>query len=476
MSHEDKDEKTNIATQLVKMVSHYELFHDTFNNGYISLSREGHIENWPLDGELIKSWLAHQYYEQTGLVPSKSALSDAISTLLGLAKFKGPEHQVYNRVAKSNNSYYIDLGDAEWRCIEVNAGGWKVLSQAPVRFKRGQACHAIPVAKRGGDIAALWDFLNIKNEGERLLTLSWMLDCLRTDTDYPLLIIEGEQGSAKSSTQKRIKALIDPSAMELRATLKKPQELVIAAQNDHLLSYNNLSYLPPELQDILCNLATGGSFGQRELYTNMGEIMVDIRRPVILNGISGLISAQDLSERCIHLELPSISENKRESGVDLDARFKAAHPYLMGGLLDLFSNALGELPKVIIENKPRMTDFFRLGIAVARVLGYEDEYFINAYATNQAIGVRKGLESSPVAMALETFIENNPSGYSGNLKQLLERLNPHRPDESAGWPRSPKGLKSALNRQQSAFRKMGISIYFDPTRQSDGYQVQIEKI
>jgi len=476
MGFEEKEGKKNISTQLVEMVSHYELFHDDFNKGYIALTQNGHIENWPLDGDMLKSWLAHQYYENHKIVPSKSALGDAISTLRGQAQFKGARCQVYNRVAKYGGIYYIDLGDTEWTCVEFHNGNWTVCPKAPVRFIRGPASHAMTIPKREGDIASLWSFLNIKNKGDQLLVLTWMLDSLRSDTDYPLLIIEGEQGSAKSSTQKRIKALIDPSAMELRTNFKKSQDVVIASQNDHLLSYNNLSYLNPEMQDVLCNLATGGNFGTREFYTNMGEVMVDIRRPVVMNGISGLVSAQDLSERCIHLELPPIPDCFRESATELEAKFSNSYPSLLGNLFDLFASALEELPAVVTDSKPRMADFYRLGIAVARVLGLNDEDFIEAYRGNQALGVRKGLESSPVAIALEAFMEDRITGFSGNLKRLLEQLYRYRPDESLGWPKSAKGLKSALQRQQSAFRKIGVSIYFDSKRQSDGYHVFIEKL
>lgn len=476
MSYEQNTDKENIATQLIKMVSRYELFHDAFNKTYVSLEQNGHIENWPLEGNKIKRWLAQQYYSENKNTASKSALGDAISTLSGQAEFKGKKHTVYNRVAKLEDNYYLDLGDKDWNCIQINTEGWTVKPKAPVKLIRSASFHALPTPKRQGDITAIWDFLNVTNKGEQLLLLTWMIDCMRPETDYPLLILEGEQGSAKSTTQKHIKALLDPSSMDLRAGLKKPQDLIIATQSDHLVSYNNLSYLKPELQDLLCCLSTGGSIGMRELYTNIDEVMIDIQRPVVMNGISELISAQDLSERCLHLRLPSISEQSRESSKELNIRFNSAYPYLLGSLLDLFVDSLKELQNVVTKEKPRMADFNQLGIAVARTLSLEDKDFITAYTDNQALGIRKGLESSPVAIALEAFLEDGLTSYSGNIKGLLEKLNRYRPDESVGWPRSPKGLKSALQRQQTAFRKIGILVEFEHQRQTNGYQVQIKTI
>lgn len=474
MSYEQNTDKENIATQLITMVSRYELFHDPFNKTYISLEQNGHIENWPLEGRKIKRWLAQQFHKENQTTAAKSALGDAISTLSGKAEFEGAKHTVYNRVAKLKGNYYLDLCDQNWNCIQLNTEGWTVIPKAPVKFVRSASSHAIPMPKGRGDITAIWDFLNVTNKGEQLLLITWMVDCLRPETDYPLLILEGEQGSAKSTTQKHIKALLDPSSMDLRAGLKKPQDLIIATQSDYLVSYNNLSYLKPELQDLFCCLSTGGSIGMRELYTNIDEIMIDIQRPVVMNGISELISAQDLSERCLHLRLPSISESKRQSGNELSERFNKAYPYLVGSLLDLFVKTLNELQGVVTKENPRMADFSKLGIAVTRALGLKDQEFLTAYADNQALGIRKGLESSPVAIALEAFLEDGLTIYTGNLKGLLEKLNPYRPDESAGWPKSPKGLKSALQRQQTAFRKIGILIEFEHQRQANGYQVQVK--
>jgi hypothetical protein len=92
--------------------------------------------------------------------------------------------------------------------------------------------------------------------------------------------------------------------------------------------------------------------------------------------------------------------------------------------------------------------------------------------------VQKELDSSPVAVAIEVFLEDNSSGYTGNLQGLLDQISPYRfkSDELAGWSVSAKRLKTELQRQQAAFRKVGVHINFDDQRRSDGYQVRIERI
>ena len=44
---------------------------------------------------------------------------------------------------------------------------------------------------------------------------------------------------------------------------------MIAANNGHLLAFDNLSGLLAWLSDALCRLASGGSFAVRQLYTMM---------------------------------------------------------------------------------------------------------------------------------------------------------------------------------------------------------------
>ena len=119
----------------------------------------------------------------------------------------------------------------------------------------------------------------------------------------PLLAISGEQGSAKTVLSKMLKALVDPNVAPVRALPREQRELMIAANNGHVLAFDNLSGLPPWLSDALCRLATGGSFAVRQLYTNEDEILFQAARPLLVNGIEDVISRPDLADRSIFLTL-----------------------------------------------------------------------------------------------------------------------------------------------------------------------------
>ena len=91
-----------------------------------------------------------------------------------------------------------------------------------------------------------------------------MLAVLRPHGPYPVLVLSGEQGSAKSTFSKILCALLDPNAAPLRALPREDRDLFIAATNSHLLTFDNVSGLPSGISDTLCRLATRGGFAVRQ--------------------------------------------------------------------------------------------------------------------------------------------------------------------------------------------------------------------
>jgi hypothetical protein len=53
------------------------------------------------------------------------------------------------------------------------------------------------------------------------------------------------------------------------------------------------------MSDAFCRLATGAGFSTRRLYTDSEEVIIEARRPVIVNGIGDLIQMPDLADRTL---------------------------------------------------------------------------------------------------------------------------------------------------------------------------------
>jgi hypothetical protein len=142
----------------------------------------------------------------------------------------------------------------------------------------------LPHAKHGGDVQALREFLNLVNDTGFVLVVAWLLAALRDHGPYPVLVLAGEQGSAKSTLSSILRSLLDPNTAPLRALPREDRDLFIAANNGYVLAFDNVSGLPAWISDTLCRLATGGGFAVRQLYTDQDEILFDAQRPIILNG------------------------------------------------------------------------------------------------------------------------------------------------------------------------------------------------
>ncbi len=127
----------------------------------------------------------------------------------------------------------------------------------------------LPMPQRGGSLEQLTSLLNLPDRGDLVLVTTWLLATLRHGGPYPLLVIAGEQGSAKTVLSKMLRALVDPNTAPVRTLPREERDLFIAANDGHVLAFDNLSALPPWLSDTLCRLASGGSFAvrHRQLYS-----------------------------------------------------------------------------------------------------------------------------------------------------------------------------------------------------------------
>src|SRR5690606_10811672 len=118
----------------------------------------------------------------------------------------------------------------------------------------------------------------------------------------PAMHLSGEQGTGKSTQARAVRRLIDPSASPLRAPPKEVRDLLVGALNGWVLAIDNISSINAQLSDALCRLSTGGSISERSLYTNCDEILIEVQRPIILNGIEDMAARPDLAERGLHIE------------------------------------------------------------------------------------------------------------------------------------------------------------------------------
>ena len=314
-------------------------------------------------------------------------------------------------------------------------------------------------------------FLNLKDDRDWVLVQVWLVAALRPAWPFVIMILYGEQGSAKTTAQRLLRALIDPNKAPLRSAPRSEQDLAIAGRNGWCLAYDNLSWVPRWLSDALCRVATGGGFATRRLYTDDEEEIFEGKRPILLNGIENVATSGDLLDRSVLLFLQTIEEEDRRDEEEFWAAFRDAHPRILGALLDALSTALRNLPDVKLDRVPRMADFTKLGIAAEPALDCQPGDFLAAYRENRDSVHEDALEASVLAKEFVAFVGSLGSPWEGTATQLFEELNEDLDDKvrrQKGWPKTPAVLGGMLRRLAPSLRGVGIGIEFrqDPGKGS----------
>jgi hypothetical protein len=463
------------ADVLARLLNSAKLFHTPDERCFAAVYVNGHRRVLEIGGIGFRDLLLHRYYQATGTVPNAEAVKGATRLFAAQARFDGEEHQAHVRVAHQDGCIYLDLADAQSRCVEVRPGGWNIVSEPPVYFLHPPGMLPLPVPVRGSSVQELYSLLNLPSERDFVLVTAWLLGTLMPCRAHPILLIRGSHGSCKTQTTAFLKSLVDPSSCFYRALPKNPEDLQIAAMNAHVLAFDNISSVPDWLSDALCRLATGSGYGTRQRYTDRGEVLFDAVRPVILNGIPNFVEREDLADRCLGIELRPPDGRLRTTD-DLFAEFEEARPRILGALLDLVAHGLQCRPHIRTDWLPRMADFAAHAMACETAL-WPSGTFKQAFLYNQQAIIDSAIDADPVATAIcrlmrsrtmrtmRTLNSKHLCGYwSGTASALMTALRTVLDDagETGGttWPKTAHALSNRVHRAELFLRKTGIHIEY----------------
>ena len=462
-----------IAEQSVALAAADELFHAPDQQTFASLDRDNHRETWRIRSKPYKLLLRGRLYAK-GVVATDSALDDAIATLEGKALFEGPQCPVNVRTAQANGNLYIDLCNDAWEVVEIAADGWRVTSQCPVKFVRKDGMLPLPRPIAGGRMEQLRQFINVTDDDWHL-AVAWLMAAMRPNGPYPILVVNGEHGSCKSTTCRRLRSLVDPNSAPIRKSPKDDQTLMIWATNSHVVALDNLSSMPTWLSDAMCRLATGGGHSERALYTDDGEKLFFAVRPQMVNGIEDVAIRSDFLDRSLMIHTPVMRGATKEED-ELDRAFAEVYPAIFGAMLTAACEGLRRLPEVKRINcrLPRLADFARWMMAVEAALGWESGTFMRMMTRHEEDSNESVVAGSLVAETVRKFMLTKQS-WNGAWSKLLEDLNVFAGEETRhreGWPQDNRTLSNKLRLLAPNLRGVGVGVEFhDKDAQTgDAYQ------
>lgn len=453
-----RDTLTSLATDAI-------LWRGPDYEAFATIPIKDHRENWPIRSQMFARWLAARAYEASGAAPGAQALEDARRVLEARAVSEGQEQAPWRRIGARADKLYIDLSDAEWRAVEIDAMGWRIVNGDGLPFIRSPRMRRLCVPERGGSINDLRPFVNVESDADFYLLIAWLVGALRERGPFPILVLNGQQGTGKSLLSRLLRSLIDPTSPAIQGPPKDEAALIVTAQNCHLLTLDNLSFVDPVISDALCRLATGSGFAVRKLHTDSEENVFDGARPIMVNGIPTLAERADLAERAITIKLVPISEDARRTESEIDAAWEEARPRIFGALCGALSVALANIESTKLARAPRMADFARWIVAAEPGLDWDPGTFEAAYKINRQESVDLSFESDLVAVAVRDFVEKLDSegikSWEGTATELLAALDAMVSEKirnTRRWPKLPSSLGNDLERSAPALRLKRIFV------------------
>jgi Bifunctional DNA primase/polymerase, N-terminal len=435
---EEKEDRRNQADRLIgyALEDAQDLFVDQHGAPHALIDGEP----LPLTSRCY-SWLRRRMWEEEGRSVSGEYLKMAAGTLSAHAEFSGVVRELYTRAAWHEGILHYELRPG--KVIRVGPGGWTLEANPPILFRHYVNLKALPDPKVGGSLDMIDELVNLKSERDRRLFKAYLVTLPLEHVGRPIFNASGAMGSGKTTIQRLIKRLLDPTAPE---TVRfDPRDFLQKAMHAYIVMLDNQNTIPEWAADTLCRLVTGEADSKRRLYTDEEDFIIELRRVILLNGINVPTDRGDVLDRSLVVELERIPDGARKTEEQIWERFEAGHPKLLGTLFDILARAIALKPSLKLSRRPRLADWGEYAAAVYEVMGWGAETFLKDWDEVVKVQNQATLDGSPVAQAIIKFMEDKDeyiatsSEMHSKLKVVATQLGVD-VDRDKAWPKSARWL------------------------------------
>ena len=430
---------------------------------------------FPHDDEDLNDYILREYKKRYDETISRYAVTQAIR--MHKAMGKDPSSVVKHtgkRVIKTEDNIWVDLRDPQNSIYRVTPDyRGPSLPYSPdmdILFNRdGGSEMPLPERREGDWLEWFAGHLRVSDDMKMLFKVHVChLFCMWQET--PFMMFSGPERSGKSFTAAAIKELVDPVGMDSASNIlpKDENRLAMMLTKEQTRLFDNVSYISPQISDLLCQACTGGTHTIRELYTDNNMLTIPFHKMRILfTSISkAVVRAPDLASRTLFYDVPPGQVDR--SKTDLEDEYLDNRPYILYAALDVVGRAWKEYEsrKEHYSGLPtttRMSDFERFGSAIAHVLGDEDCSSIKKYQELMQDNMSMMVADEPLVQLVEQLVDEEPTHEYFDLTRnfftrLLvlaendETIDAHRKD----FPQSAQSVKKHMERLRGAFLNRGI--------------------
>jgi hypothetical protein len=480
-----RENKENRMEQSFKFLEIYIqlLFKDQFGQLFAIVKiNDNQYDLISLTSRKFEKYIYKIFYEsEYKIILTKEERNEIIEHLQYKAEYSNIIKKLELRVSKTDDyTFYYDLtNNNESSVIKITPEGWSIENISPILFRRyknqlpqvnPQSSFSMVDDKDDKIFDKFIDLLNVKDGDNKLLLKCYIVSLFIPDITKPILMLHGEQGSAKSTLQELIRMLVDPSNVLTLTFPRDINELIQKLSHNYITYFDNVSSIKEWISDQLCRGVTGSGFSKRQLYTDDEDIIYNFKRCIGFNGINLGATKADLLDRGLIIQLERILKDKRRKLEDIFNEFEILKPELLGYIFNILVNVLQVKQKggiTIPDGLNRMADFEEYAEIISRCMGYQENEFLRVYQNNIGVQIDEAIAASPLSLAVVELMNSleDDELWSGTATELSEVLNDIAEtklkisiQKIQSWPKSPNYLSRRLNEVKTNLREKGIVI------------------
>ncbi|MGY5152399.1 MAG: hypothetical protein ACW9XA_09035 [Candidatus Nitrosopumilus sp. bin_6a] len=474
---ESTDDKTKLLEFAEKNIKQVFVSSTDSSQFYGIVEVDGHKESINLNSDSAISWLKVRYYETCEKFHGHEMYENVISLIRDKSSFSKDIEPtpISKRIFSDNKSIYIDLASPDWNLVKITENETSIVphgNDTPI-FARSKSQSRIPEPNFEYTGNPLDEFTKLVRMDNESIFKEHLICEFLAHVPTPIVVIIGQEDSAKSDRSALIKMLVDPSGTELDEQLgqfgRNDDDLNVRFANNYMAVFDNLSDITGEQSDSLCKAVTGASYSKRQNYSDADEIVLKFQRKIVLNGISVNIEHSDLARRSIHYFTERIPTDEKLTRSQVMDRFKEILPDLYGQIFFVLSEAIQYFDIVIEDTKtiPGMAEFAVWGECISRALGHDEGVFLKNYSAKLEHNSDLLNENNCIISFLEdTFEGQNATEMTyqnGKWFNLLESyaVSEGIDKKSRNYPKSSAQLKSWINRSKPLLHQHHWEIKFE---------------
>ena len=415
-----------------------------------------------IEGEAFEGLIADRKYHSGEGLPS----GEEISNIKRLARYWASKNtrDIGVRVTNTENGFIYDPIRPDGKVYFISKSRIDLKTPEIPYTVRYNGMLEAPI--ENGTIDDHLSLIRLWHLDQKSEILSMGLDFSRFIPDIPHAIedIDGPHGSGKTSYTEIKRTIFDPNGAPTQSLKFDERDISISAVHQGMLAFDNVNTAMPDyISDIICRLTTGQGFRTRELYTNMGEVILKLKRPIIINGINRASYKPDFIDRECPIHLGVMPDSRRLTDAEIREKAEGLIPKVRGYLISIMPKALELYSRVETELKgklPRMADFVIWAECGIRAMGFPAMSFFEAYT--------QAKHDETVDVAKETLLINAIQGlmamrteWIGTTSDLLNDLDQMVTDgqrKSKAFPKDARRLGRLLKELEPTLREMKIEI------------------